>query len=215
MDDLRLKLENERYTKVSFMIVNNQGERFRLKYQELRSRLSDHIPVYQQEEDQPDVWSLLQGNKNDFFIYDRCGRLVKHIGLPFSFLQFSYVEDAIKSAYCESSCGECSHQIPDDVCKKSEPIPAEGKLEEEPVETPKHHRHRHGHRQQEEEAVVGDPGEPIVGHEEADVGKPHHHTHNGVAHRNEMGEGVGGVSQREHGFAQPQESGKPAVRDKL
>lgn len=200
------------------MVVNNHGERFRRKHHELRSRLSEHIPVYQQEEEQPDVWQLLQGNKNDFFIYDRCGRLVKRIELPYSFLQFSYVEDAIKTAYCENSCGDCCHQIPNDVCKKTVDTPGQDKVEEEPVETLKHHprsHHRHGHRQQEEEAAAGYPEGPDVGHGKADDGQPHshhHHTHNRVAQR---GERVGGESQRELVLAPHQESGNSAIRNKL
>ncbi|CAI9560224.1 unnamed protein product [Staurois parvus] len=142
------------------MVINNQEERSRLKYHELKSRVSEHIPVYQQEEEQPDIWKLLKGNKDDFFIYDRCGCLVKHIGLPYAFLQFSYVEDAIKSVYCENTCGDCKHQIPD-VCKKEEEVPAQDKVEEEPVEALKHrphhhrHHHRHGHRQREEDTLAG------------------------------------------------------------
>ncbi|KAF0880845.1 SEPP1 protein, partial [Crocuta crocuta] len=77
----------------------------------LKNKVSEHIPVYQQEENQTDVWTLLNGNKDDFFIYDRCGRLVYHLGLPYSFLTFPYVEEAIKIAYCEKKCGNCSLMV--------------------------------------------------------------------------------------------------------
>lgn len=85
----------------------------------LKSKVSEHIPVYQQEENQTDVWTLLNGNKDDFLIYDRCGRLVYHLGLPFSILHFLYVEKAIKDAYCEDKCGNCSLMTleDEDVCK--------------------------------------------------------------------------------------------------
>lgn len=41
----------------------------------------------------------------------RCGRLVYHLGLPYSFLSFQYVEEAIKIAYCENKCGNCSYTV--------------------------------------------------------------------------------------------------------
>uniref|UniRef100_A0A671FV39 Selenoprotein P N-terminal domain-containing protein n=1 Tax=Rhinolophus ferrumequinum TaxID=59479 RepID=A0A671FV39_RHIFE len=106
--DLRVKLEKEGFSNISYVVVNHQGIPSRLNYMHLKSKVSEHIPVYQQEENQTDVWTLLNGNKDDFLIYDRCGRLVYHLGLPFSILHFLYVEKAIKDAYCEDKCGNCS-----------------------------------------------------------------------------------------------------------
>lgn len=167
------------------MVINHQDEHSRLKYHELESRISKNIPVYQQEEEQPDVWRLLKGNKDDFLIYDRCGRLVKHIKLPYAFLQFSYVEDAIKSVYHENTCGDCKHQIPD-ACKKEENVPAEDKVAEEPVEALKHrphhhhHHHRHGHGQREEDKLT-------------DISGPNTNVHR--RHHHHQGEEVGEVEE--------------------
>ncbi|KAI4535818.1 hypothetical protein MG293_014145 [Ovis ammon polii] len=111
LEDLRVKLEKEGYSNISYVVVNHQEISSRLKYAHLKNKVSEHIPVYQQEEDQPDVWTLLNGNKDDFLIYDRCGRLVYHLGLPYSFLTFTYVEDSIKTVYCEDKCGNCSLKI--------------------------------------------------------------------------------------------------------
>ncbi|KAB1281187.1 Selenoprotein P [Camelus dromedarius] len=108
LEDLRVKLEKKGYSNISFVVVNHQGLSSRLKYMHLKNKVSEHIPVYQQEENQTDVWTLLNGNKDDFLIYDRCGRLVYHLGLPFSFLTFPYVEESIKIVYCENKCGNCS-----------------------------------------------------------------------------------------------------------
>lgn len=72
MEDLRVKLEKEGYSNISYVVVNHQEISSRLKYAHLKNKVSEHIPVYQQEEDQPDVWTLLNGNKDDFLIYDRC-----------------------------------------------------------------------------------------------------------------------------------------------
>uniref|UniRef100_A0A452DSB0 Selenoprotein P N-terminal domain-containing protein n=1 Tax=Capra hircus TaxID=9925 RepID=A0A452DSB0_CAPHI len=111
LQDLRVKLEKEGYSNISYVVVNHQEISSRLKYVHLKNKVSEHIPVYQQEEDQPDVWTLLNGNKDDFLIYDRCGRLVYHLGLPYSFLTFTYVEDSIKTVYCEDKCGNCSLKV--------------------------------------------------------------------------------------------------------
>lgn len=43
-----------------------------------------------------------------FVFFSRCGRLVYHLSLPLSILEFPYVEQAIKIAYCEEKCGNCS-----------------------------------------------------------------------------------------------------------
>lgn len=203
MGDLREKLENESYTDVSFMVINHQDEHSRLKHHNLRSRVPEDIPVYQQEEEQPDIWRLLKGNKDDFLIYDRCGRLVKHIELPYAFLQFNYVEDAIKSVYCENTCGDCKYQIPSDVCKTEEEVPAKDK-----VDRPHRHRHhhRHGHQQQEEAEVVDASGP------NTDVHKKHHH------HQGEETVAVGEVDvvrSEQPSENRAAESGTSAVKNKL
>ncbi|KAE8636398.1 hypothetical protein XENTR_v10002975 [Xenopus tropicalis] len=146
LEDLRLKLEKEKLVGISYVVVNHQGRQSRAKYDLLKSKVSEHIPVYQQEEYQPDVWSLLKGDKDDFFVYDRCGRLVQHLELPYSLLHFPYVEEAIRIAYCEDKCGECEHKILDaDVCKKPEEQQEQDKPVEEKVERPRHHRNHHRH----------------------------------------------------------------------
>lgn len=72
MEDLRVKLEEQGFSNISYVIVNHQGISSRLKYMHLKNKVSEHISVYQQEENQTDVWTLLNGNKDDFLIYDRC-----------------------------------------------------------------------------------------------------------------------------------------------
>uniref|UniRef100_A0A8C8AH41 Selenoprotein P n=1 Tax=Otus sunia TaxID=257818 RepID=A0A8C8AH41_9STRI len=109
--DLRVKLENEGLVNISYVIVNHQGTYSQRKFHLLKESVSDSITVYQQDEQQADVWTTLNGNKDDFLIYDRCGRLVYHLGLPYSFLSFRYVEESIKIAYCENKCGNCSYTV--------------------------------------------------------------------------------------------------------
>uniref|UniRef100_A0A8B9G7E2 Selenoprotein P n=1 Tax=Amazona collaria TaxID=241587 RepID=A0A8B9G7E2_9PSIT len=109
--NLRVKLENEGLVNVSYIIVNHQGSYSQRKFHLLQESVSEYITVYQQDEQQDDVWTKLNGNKDDFLIYDRCGRLVYHLGLPYSFLSFDYVEESIKTAYCEKKCGNCSYTV--------------------------------------------------------------------------------------------------------
>uniref|UniRef100_A0A5F8HBX3 Selenoprotein P N-terminal domain-containing protein n=2 Tax=Monodelphis domestica TaxID=13616 RepID=A0A5F8HBX3_MONDO len=141
-----MKLEREGFSNISYVVVNHQGNASRLNIKELQDQVSKNITVYQQEQNQKDVWTTLNGNKDDFLIYDRCGRLVYHLGLPHTFLSFSYVEDAIKSAYCEKACGNCSYTTLDDegFCKNVSLV-----AEEETITTSLHHHyhppHRHGH----------------------------------------------------------------------
>uniref|UniRef100_A0A1D5QYU1 Selenoprotein P N-terminal domain-containing protein n=3 Tax=Macaca TaxID=9539 RepID=A0A1D5QYU1_MACMU len=75
LEELRVKLEKEGYSNISYIVVNHQGISSRLKYTHLKNKVSEHIPVYQQEENQTDVWTLLNGSKDDFLIYDRLSKM--------------------------------------------------------------------------------------------------------------------------------------------
>ncbi|NXV07493.1 SEPP1 protein, partial [Cettia cetti] len=150
LEDLRVKLENEGLVNISYVVVNHQGTQSRREFHLLKERVSDYITVYQQEEQQEDVWTILNGNKDDFLIYDRCGRLVYHLGLPYSFLHFPYVEESIKFAYCENKCGNCSYMEADidGVCENITKKAGEELSETEPKPTGQHSRpslQRHGH----------------------------------------------------------------------
>ncbi|NWU83724.1 SEPP1 protein, partial [Onychorhynchus coronatus] len=152
LEDLRVKLENEGLVNISYVVVNHQGAQSQREFHLLKESVSDYITVYQQEEQQDDVWTTLNGNKDDFLIYDRCGRLVYHLGLPYSFLHFRYVEEAIKIAYCGNKCGNCSYTDPDidDICENIT-RKADELEEREPKPTDQHshhhnlHRHEHHH----------------------------------------------------------------------
>uniref|UniRef100_A0AAY5F1R7 Selenoprotein P N-terminal domain-containing protein n=2 Tax=Electrophorus electricus TaxID=8005 RepID=A0AAY5F1R7_ELEEL len=73
-------------------------------YWELKRRAAEGIPVYQQSPLQADVWEALQGDKDDFLVYDRCGLLTFHIVLPYSYLHYPYVEAAIRATYLKDIC---------------------------------------------------------------------------------------------------------------
>lgn len=106
---LQEKLENNGFENISYMVVNHQGNSSRESYKLLKSSVkSEKIPVFQQEVNQPDVWKLLQGKKDDFFIYDSCGKLTYHLELPYTSLSQLYVEHAIRKTYCQAICTNCS-----------------------------------------------------------------------------------------------------------
>lgn len=58
-------------TEVSFLIVNEQDPLSRAMFWELQRRAPPGVPVYQQAPLQQDVWDTLDGDKDDFLIYDR------------------------------------------------------------------------------------------------------------------------------------------------
>lgn len=68
---LRDKLDRSNLTEVSFMIVNERDAHSRAMYWELKRRAPPGVPVYQQAPFQNDVWEALDGDKDDFLVYDR------------------------------------------------------------------------------------------------------------------------------------------------
>ncbi|KAF6728643.1 Selenoprotein Pa [Oryzias melastigma] len=106
LDGLHKKLQGQGLTDVVFMVVNHQGEQAQRLHPLLQERLSQDIALYKQHKHQPDVWQILNGEKDDFFIYDRCGRLTHHLSLPYNIIGHGHVERAIREAYCNRMCGE-------------------------------------------------------------------------------------------------------------
>ncbi|NXL43800.1 SELPB protein, partial [Podilymbus podiceps] len=90
------------------MIINEKTPLSRAMFRELERQAPPGVPVFQPEPEDPDVWQVLGGDKDDFLVYDRCGRLAFHIQLPYSFLHFPYVESAIRFTHSKDFCGNCS-----------------------------------------------------------------------------------------------------------
>lgn len=84
LGDLRDKLAKGNLTRVEFLIVNDQDAYSRAMYWELKRRVAEGIPVYQQSPLQPNVWDTLQGDKDDVLVYDRYGQTPSHQSHPFS-----------------------------------------------------------------------------------------------------------------------------------
>uniref|UniRef100_A0A8U8CCU8 Selenoprotein P N-terminal domain-containing protein n=1 Tax=Geospiza parvula TaxID=87175 RepID=A0A8U8CCU8_GEOPR len=104
----RARLARQGTAHVRYMIVNEKAPLSRAMLPELQRHAPPGVPVLQPEQEDPDVWQVLGGDKDDFLVYDRCGRLAFHIQLPFSFLHFPYVEAAIRSSHIKDFCGNCS-----------------------------------------------------------------------------------------------------------
>lgn len=99
MDGLRQKLENQGLKDVVYMVVNHQGERAQRLHTMLAERMSEHITLYKQDEQQADVWQTLNGGKDDFLIYDRsvtCGGQLIYI-----FMLLSYFAHKAFLSVCE------------------------------------------------------------------------------------------------------------------
>ncbi|KFQ62698.1 Selenoprotein P, partial [Pelecanus crispus] len=118
--------------------------------------------------------------KDDFLIYDRCGRLVYHLGLPYSFLSFQYVEESIKIAYCENKCGNCSYTEPDidGVCKNITQKADEKLTEIEPKPTGQHSHHHSLHRHRQHHHREGSRHSKNENHQ-ASSETQRHHPHSG------------------------------------
>ncbi|XP_041359650.1 selenoprotein Pb-like [Gigantopelta aegis] len=65
------------------------------------------FPVYQ-DSTQLHLWrDIFQGSKDDFFVFDKCGKLTYHIPFPQSYLGYSYTHVAIINTYQNNICN-CS-----------------------------------------------------------------------------------------------------------
>ncbi|KAI2667594.1 Selenoprotein Pb [Labeo rohita] len=153
LGDLRDKLARGKLTNISFMVVNEQDAQSRAMYWELKRRTAEGIPVYQQNPLQKDVWDILEGDKDDFLVYDRCGYLTFHIVLPFSFLHYPYIEAAIRATYHKNICNcslnpntSISEGFENNKNKVDEHTENNQKTNNtEPVTVEHHHHHQHEH----------------------------------------------------------------------
>lgn len=95
---------------VQFMVVNSLDSAAHVRL--LERRVS--FPVYQETAEEP-VWSVLAGDKDDVFIYDRCGRLAYFIPFPLSVTlpgRHPVVEEALNTTYYASPCGDFCPESP-------------------------------------------------------------------------------------------------------
>ncbi|NXC13454.1 SELPB protein, partial [Corythaeola cristata] len=167
------------------MIVNEKAPLSRAMFRELERQVPPGVPVFQPEPEDPDVWQVLGGDKDDFLVYDRCGRLAFHIQLPYSFLHFPYVESAIRYTHNKDFCGNCS-LYPNttqeanstvEVLVTLSPLPEqEGKESETPIQQHNPLHPHHHHVVSSERAT-----DPSADHEPA-AHAYHHHGDHGQPH---------------------------------
>jgi len=185
MDGLHQKQERLGLRNITYMVVNHQGGQSQRLHTMLAQRVSANISLYKQDTQQADVWQALNGEKDDFLIYDRCGRLTNHLSLPYTIIGQGHIEKAIKEAYCSRTCGDCVHEpadMPEECTRAPEPTPeGEGGGEAD---------HGHGHHSH--------------GHHHGDHGHGHRHgDHHGVGH--------GQHGDREQGRGQEREASRGHV----
>lgn len=68
---LRERLARQGTVDVHYMIINEKAPLSRAMFGELERQASPGIPVFQPEPEEPDVWQVLGGDKDDFLVYDR------------------------------------------------------------------------------------------------------------------------------------------------
>ncbi|KAK5871038.1 hypothetical protein PBY51_003940 [Eleginops maclovinus] len=196
MDGLRQKLESQGLKDVVYMVVNQQGAQARRLHTMLGQRLSENITLYKQDEQQPDVWQALGGEKDDFLIYDRCGRLTHHISLPYSIIGQGHVDSAIKDTYCTRMCGDCiyeSTETAEECSGKANTQPDTAPAVEGDTGHAPHHGHHHGHHHHGDNQGVHHHGH---GHSHGQ----HHGNHDEADQQGVIQQGHehhGGVSQRQ------------------
>lgn len=169
---------------VRYVIVNEQAPLSRAMFGELQRHAPPGVPVLQQQPHEPDVWQLLGGDKDDFLVYDRCGRLAFHIQLPYSFLHLPYVESAIRFTHRKDFCGNCS-LYPNSTQEANSTMEVPATLtplpeqEEKESETPAHHQPNHLHPHHR---AVGNGTAPEPSGDHRPTHAHHHHGAHGKLH---------------------------------
>ncbi|NXP70382.1 SELPB protein, partial [Ramphastos sulfuratus] len=167
------------------LIVNEKAPLSRAMFGELQRRAPPGVPVYQPEPEEPDVWQILGGDKDDFLVYDRCGRLAFHIQLPYSYLHFPYVESAIRFTHSKDFCGNCSlypNTTQEANSTMEVPVTLNPLPEEEESQTPVYQHnplHPHHHHKVSSER----PTDLTEDHETATLVHHPHEDHNQLHHK--------------------------------
>ncbi|KFM72056.1 Selenoprotein Pb, partial [Stegodyphus mimosarum] len=91
-------------TDLQFIIVNHKASHAQELLHELQERVS--FDVYQETEVEP-VWDVMEGGKDDMYVYDRCGKLTYYVPFPLSVItdEQPIVATAVLATYFRSPCG--------------------------------------------------------------------------------------------------------------
>ena len=105
LEKLRDDLSREKFSKISFLIVNSFEEGSINRHDVFQNITS--ISVYQDDE-KAKVWEMYKAETDDMVIFDRCNRVVKHIKWPDSIITNGVVKDylikASKIRLCPKPC---------------------------------------------------------------------------------------------------------------
>ncbi|MED6254259.1 hypothetical protein ATANTOWER_021321 [Ataeniobius toweri] len=196
------------------MVINHQGEQAQRLHAMLVQRLSDNISLYKQGEQQPDVWQALNGKKDDFLIYNRCGRLTHHISLPYSIIGHGHIESAIKEAYCNRMCGDCSHETAEtpEECKAKPNAQPDADAPSAVGDNTEHdhsRHHGHGHGHHGHQGQHGHHGHRHHGDHHGfhsrGFGHDHDHHHgNHNGHGSDLEQSQQGIRQHDQGYVHGQ-----------
>jgi len=99
---MKKKFDGKGWKNITYMIINRKsakGKKYLLQ--------KDGFQVYESEME--DSWEKLNGSKDDFLIYNKCGGLAYHVKHPMSYLGWPYTKNAILLAYirrCKKPCPE-------------------------------------------------------------------------------------------------------------
>ncbi|CAJ1071502.1 selenoprotein Pb isoform X3 [Xyrichtys novacula] len=162
------------------MIVNERDAHSRAMYWELKRRAPSGVPVYQQAPLQADVWEALDGDKDDFLVYDRCGLLTFHIVLPYSFLHYPYIEAAIRATYKKDICNcTANYTLSSSNSGATPPSPVDdddpGVEDIPPRLSHSHHPHHHHHSHHDQSQHDDHQNQTVHYHN-------HHHKHVHIHH---------------------------------
>ncbi|KAG8194047.1 hypothetical protein JTE90_028389 [Oedothorax gibbosus] len=105
LESLRKHFRTYGMTDLRFMIVNSNLQHAQQIVHELQNRVSFDV---HQDTKENNVWGLLEGGKDDIYVYDRCGRLAYYIPFPLSIMNHQegdLVTSAILATYYRSPCG--------------------------------------------------------------------------------------------------------------
>merc|ERR1711872_29878 len=93
---------------LDFVCVNHDAWQDRFYFSNLKNQAGDGIPIIQDEQDNDDlnVWSRYDADKDDIYVIDKQGRVAHFFAKPDSFLDKSNVKDAVLDVLSGSPCDQ-------------------------------------------------------------------------------------------------------------
>ncbi|KAL3868392.1 hypothetical protein ACJMK2_041203 [Sinanodonta woodiana] len=109
LESYRQSLKQNGIDDIKFIIINSKDRHSRKRHASL-ARLV-HFPIYQ-DSGSSNIWTLLDGGKDDILVYDKCGYLTFHVRNPRSLFYYNDTTNAISDTYLSNMCN-CRLHDPD------------------------------------------------------------------------------------------------------